>query len=148
MEIKCLRLMHDEVSITVLKNALRNIEKEKGSRITGLYFGSCGFCTEQNVQTILSSCESVKWIAGYQGDVEFVLSTFFDLLFFDIRMTVKNEYRKSRCGEERIISEVARRIRKSMSGVCASGDGNTNLNLDFSIYVRNSKARNGIKNLL
>lgn len=136
----------DTVTPTVLKNALETIEETKGARLTGLHFGTCRFCTEDLAKRIFENCNSVKWIAGYPSDAEFVCSSALDLMFFDMLIVAR---KKHGTNEQKSITEVASALKASVPGLCAiTSDRNLNSRLDFSIFVRASRSQSGVKNLL
>ena len=138
----------DRISRTILKNTLLRITNENGSNLMGLYFGSCLFGSRALAEYLFKNDASVTWIAGYQESVDFVSSSGLDLLFFNTLMAVRNK--SPTLTNLQKIQEVARRIRSQMQGLCNSplenGDGN--IGLGFSIYVKRRGRNRGAKDLL
>ena len=136
----------DTVTPTILKNELKNIEETEKARLTGLHFGTCRFCSEDLARKLFADCSSVKWIAGYPGDADFVCSSALDLMFFDILIEARKRHKQN---EKNAISEVAKKLKASVPGLCAiTPNSSLNSILDFSIFVRDSRSHSGVKNLL
>ena len=137
----------EKISPTILINTLERIEKEPRSKLRGLLFGACRFCTPKLAERIFAKCGSITWIAGYQSNADFVSSTALDLLFFDLLIKVKNKLSGSH--EDQIIKEVARVLRESVPGLCiTSPDANVGEpNLSFSIFISDRRAKT-VKNIL
>ncbi|WP_444461753.1 hypothetical protein [Rhodobacter capsulatus] len=138
----------DKITRTILKNTLLRITKENGANLTGLYFGSCLFGSKALAEYLFKNDAPVTWIAGYQESVDFVSSSGLDLLFFNTLLTVRRE--KSSLSKRQKIEEVARRVRKQMQGLCNSPleNGDANIGLGFSIYVKKKGRTQGALDLL
>ncbi|WP_189381979.1 hypothetical protein [Gemmobacter nanjingensis] len=138
----------DRISRTILKNILLRITRENGSNLTGLYFGSCLFGSRALADYLFKNDAPVTWIAGYQESVDFVASSGLDLLFFNTLMAVRQD--APTLTKRQQIGEVARRIRQQMQGLCNSPleNGDANLGLGFSIYVKMRGRTQGAKDLL
>lgn len=135
------------VTPTILKNELKNIDETKKASLTGLHFGTCRFCSEDLAKKIFAACSSVKWIAGYPSDAEFVCSSALDLMFFHMLIEARKVHKQR--NEKRAISEVAAVLKASVPGLCAiTSNSKLNSILDFSIFVRDSRSQGGVKNLL
>jgi hypothetical protein len=60
-----------------------DLTKNKGSKIDGIFFGSCEFGSHENLEYILSKAHlSTRWVAGYDYDAEIVNGTFEEAQFF------------------------------------------------------------------
>lgn len=146
---KKLYLPVGNITPTILVNTLERIENETGSKLKGLVFGACRFCTPNLANRIFARCGSITWIAGYQSNADFVSSTALDLLFFDLLIQIRNKHKKIRSHEKKIIKEVANVLIDSVPGLCTSlsdtGKGNSSLN--FSIFIEEGNPKK-VKNIL
>jgi len=136
------------VSRTHLRNTLRDISGEAGSKLRGLYLGSCLFGTPRLAQFLLRQDIAVSWIAGYHLTVDFVHSTALDLLFFNTWLDVKQ--RNGGYTERQRIGAVAERMKMEAHGLIQTPleNGDPNAGLGFSIYVRRKGRAGGIRDLL
>jgi hypothetical protein len=84
------------VSRAVFRNRLRF--GNANHTITGLYFGSCSICHQNNAEFFLNAEQgcNVNWIAGYSKPVDWIDSSSVDLIFFAklIQQRQKNFRRK------------------------------------------------------
>ena len=71
------------VSTTRLSNIIKTINSLRG-KLDSVYFGSCSFGNEKNLERLLLSAEGeqIRWLAGYTKDVDFVKSTALDAIFW------------------------------------------------------------------
>lgn len=136
------------VTRTRLRNRLREISGEDGSKLRGLYLGACLFGTPQLAQFLLRREINITWIAGYQESVDFVHSTALDLLFFNTWLDVKQRNRGYT--ERQRIGAVADRLRAEAEGLIQTPleNGNADAGLGFSIYVRRRGRSGGVRDLL
>ncbi|WP_294540788.1 hypothetical protein [uncultured Rhodoblastus sp.] len=51
-------------------------------KIDGLYLGACLIGNKRVAKYILEKTSNIKWIAGYSDEIDFTISSCFDLLFF------------------------------------------------------------------
>ncbi|MFG1465298.1 hypothetical protein V5F77_20655 [Xanthobacter sp. DSM 24535] len=86
---------HD-ISRTKLRNILRS--SNSSYTLTGLYFGSCLICNENNAKFLLDRNTGINfnWIAGYSKSVDWVVSSCVDMIFwsFLIQERLKNRSRR------------------------------------------------------
>jgi len=60
-----------------------------------VHFGSCLFGSEKNLQNLLDAAPHLRWVAGYDKEVDWVDSTLFDILLWGrIESRDKDTYRK------------------------------------------------------
>jgi len=86
----------NDISRAKLRNILRDANSDH--YITGIFFGSCLICTEENAGFFLHQRRGVNanWIAGYSKEVDWVVSSCIDMIFwsFYIEERRKNKSRK------------------------------------------------------
>jgi hypothetical protein len=124
---KGLQGFHDDgISRTVIRNALQSAPT---ARRRGVFFGACSFGTEANAKYILSSCNAVDWIAGYQTEADWLDSTVLDLLFLKHYLYPSQ---RGRAGNpetsDRRLRFAVKRVAKQMGGLATA--------LRFSVYRR------------
>lgn len=136
------------VSRTHLRNTLRDISAAPGSKLRGLYLGSCLFGTPALATFLLARDVSVNWVAGYRESVDFVQSTALDLLFFNLWLAVKEDH--PGYTERQRVGVVAERLLVEAPGLVKSPleNGDANSGLGFSIFVRKKGRNGGVKDLL
>lgn len=108
-----------------------------GARPEGLFLSTCGFLTEKNAKALLireARGTSLRWVAGYQKDVDWLQTAFFEAMFFDQLFGGETE-----SGEEIPIEDVARHFRWD-------GDWFAK-NSGFNIFVRKPRGKGEITNL-
>jgi hypothetical protein len=93
-----------------------------GSSLDGLYFGSCLFLTSRNAHYLLSSSGKMSWLAGYEGNIDFIKSAALDLMFWHLMLRHSNLTVRAR------IAQVAGELKHNLGGLIDE--------LGFSIYVR------------
>ena len=93
-----------------------------GSSLDGLYFGSCLFLTSRNAQYLLSSSGKMSWLAGYEGNIDFIKSAALDLMFWHLMLRHGDLTVRAR------IAQVAAELKHNLGGLIDE--------LGFSIYVR------------
>jgi hypothetical protein len=138
----------ENISRTVLRNDLVGIVSEAGANLSGLYFGSCLFAGAALAEHLLAPATRIEWVAGYSESVDFVESTALDLLFFNTWQYVKEDDGFNTRGSR--IREVARRMKILAPGLCSTSleNGEGELGLGFSIYVRKTGRGGGIRDLM
>lgn len=63
--------------------------------ISSVHFGSCLFGSEKNLQQLLDAAPHLRWVAGYDKEVDWVDSTLFDILLWSrVESRDKASYRK------------------------------------------------------
>lgn len=123
---------------TVIRNVLRRVCQTEGSKIVGVFFGSCDFITEENAGFLFDPEEggipSIKWIAGYSTPVHWLDSFVVDLFFW-------NKYFRRRNGTDlEKIEHVAKAFTTMMPGAAEK--------LGFNIYVRRQGPSGGVRPIL
>lgn len=77
----------NRTSIQTAVQAARNI--------SFVHFGSCLFGSEKNLQKLLDAAPHLRWVAGYDKEVDWVDSTLFDILLWGrIESRDEDSYRK------------------------------------------------------
>ena len=128
---------HGQVSRTVLRNALWRCWDEGVGSFDGLFFGACSFVTERNAKFLLcgdKAPKSLKWVAGYSEDANWVDSTLLDVLFF------KRVLERTERTPVKRVEYAAERIGLYAEGLCSY--------LGFQVYVRSRGRRSGVRPLI
>jgi hypothetical protein len=76
----------------IRKTSIKEILK-KYDTIKYLHFGTCFFGKNDNFEDFLDEIDHLRWVAGYQNEVDWIDSTLFDILVWG-RMTDRNENNK------------------------------------------------------
>ena len=123
----------NDISRTKLRNILRN--ENINYTLTGLYFGSCLVCNEENASFLLDSEKgvNVNWIAGYSKSVDWVVSSSVDMMFFSFLLEERRKNKSRRKGKKNdreICMESASEMKKIMPTVFNE--------LGFNIYYLDS----------
>ncbi|CAL4867092.1 hypothetical protein MMA231_01342 [Asticcacaulis sp. MM231] len=89
---------HD-ISRTVLRNTIRIANTS--NVITGLYFGSCLICNENNARFLFDPVNGigVNWIAGYSKSVDWVVSSCVDMIFWSYFIKERGVNQRRRRGK-------------------------------------------------
>jgi hypothetical protein len=101
---------------TELRNCLSKLPEER-SRLDGVYFGSCNFVGEEFAEYFFDGAfeeksgrmTSVKWVAGYSTEVDWVESSALDFLFFNKLLHARGEY-TTEAGRLRYACEEIRKL--------------------------------------
>jgi len=121
--------------VNVLRS--RKCSNNKGV-VSGLFFGSCSFCTLDNVVVLMKNDDRLKWVAGYSKKVDWGLSTFLDGLFM-MEYTKEINLKREQMNETPcrghygnrtydIVTRVAERIKKNHRGLAKE--------LGFEVFAR------------
>jgi hypothetical protein len=102
------------ISRTKLRNIIHNANK--GSRLTGFYFGSCLICNDKTVRFLLHKGTGirVKWIAGYSKSVDWVISSCVDMIFWSFLIQENLKSRKSKKTDLQIALYAASEMKRVM----------------------------------
>jgi hypothetical protein len=123
----------ERLSRSELRNMLSRIHQTNGSKLRGLYLGSCLFSTDRLADFLFDKDIGIHWVAGYTNEVDWIDSSAMDLLFFNELLNGQNETEIQR------IQRVADRLLEISRGLVRE--------LGFGIYTR-KRATGGAKNLL
>lgn len=124
----------DVFSRTKLRNLFRQIKDTPGSKLHGLFLGSCLFGDEALADFLLGPDVDLAWVAGYGEEVDWIESSTLDFLFFNTLL----KYRDVEKTERQLIEAVASELVDRVPGLI--------LDLGFGIHVR--KRGGGIENLV
>lgn len=111
--------------------------KVSGSSVDGLYLSCCNFGSEKTAATILGSKAKVNWVAGYREEVDWMSSSAFDMLFFNVLLDKKHRKGKKTSDREQI-EKVAKTVVEQAEGLISQ--------LGFQIYVK--KKGGGVVDLI
>jgi hypothetical protein len=136
------------VSRTHIRNTLKAIASEDGSKLRGLFLGSCLFGTELLAKHLLVRDVGITWVAGYRERTDFLKSTALDLLFFNTWIEVKRNH--PGYTERPRIGLVAQRLRVEAQGLVNRPieNGDAHCGLGFSLFVRRKGPGGGVRDLL
>lgn len=110
--------MGERIKIGDLKRRISSAELDDArGKLAGLYFGSCSFGQPETLKKLLAQGNKLRWIAGYEKNVDFVESTAFDLLFFDTLLHYRHD---KKCTELDAIKNTADVIKLKVGGLADS----------------------------
>lgn len=98
-------------------------DEEARGKLVGLFFGSCSFGQARNLEALLRKGSKLRWIAGYEKDVDFIDSTALDFMFFHTLLS----FREDKLSELGAIKETAKALKFKMPGLIES--------LGFSLFL-------------
>lgn len=113
----------EKISRAKLRNMLSATVELKNPSLRGMFFGSCNFIDDDNAKFLLKKNTSVRWVAGYSEEIDFIDSSMVDIFFWN------SYYRHQQTGGvSGIVKMVAKEMKKFMPG--AYND------LKFNIFLR------------
>jgi len=132
----------DQISFKMMLYALRSRRCSNNiGVISGIFFGCCSFCTEENVKKLMENDDSLKWVAGYDRPVDWGYSTILDGLFmmeYVRTHMVKQDSRRSSPGVGHyghriadMIADVAADVKKNHGGLVRD--------VGFEVFVRKTR---------
>lgn len=126
-----------KISRTRLRKLLWTCWDEGVGDFDGLFLGSCSFVNEENAKLLLRGegvPASLKWVAGYATDVDWIDSTLLDALFLKRVLTKSGKSPVAR------IEDASRYIAREAPGLCKR--------LGFQVYRRKHGPGNDVKPLV
>jgi hypothetical protein len=99
----------DTISKTIIKNTISEAAEYSG-RLDSLYFGCCLFGSIEMLQELISAGTRIRWIAGYEKEIDFIDSSSFDWLFW-------NRYIRTEGTALERINKTVDRIKKDAPGL-------------------------------
>jgi len=123
----------DKLSRLEFRTMLKAIRATRGSQLSGVYFASCRFMTQETADYLFQEAVCPWWIAGYSEQVDWLDSTALDMLVFRSLMSRRKGTDLAR------IKAVAEDLNSRCAGLIRE--------LGFGIYVR-KPGTGGAKNLL
>lgn len=90
--------------------------------ISYVHFGSCDFGSENNLTQIMDEVKHLKWVAGYETEIDWLQSTLYDLLFWNSIMNSKNQV------SDRVLIKRVRNLINETEGLSNS--------LKFNLFLR------------
>lgn len=106
----------DTITRTHLNNTLREC---LGGQIRGIFFGSCLFCNDNNVEFFFEENygvpNNVRWIAGYGRSVDWIQSTALDIIFWQNIFRMRED--NPNANENFIIEGVCGRLNEITGGL-------------------------------
>lgn len=82
-DTNCLAGTNDvPISKTIIKNTIIQAAEGKG-RLDSVYFGCCSFGNPAMLKSLLSAGGALRWVAGFENEVDFIESSAFDWLFWN-----------------------------------------------------------------
>jgi hypothetical protein len=113
----------------VIRDLLVNIARTHGSRLHGIFFGSCNFVNEDTIHFFNQvDLGELRWIAGYADEINWIASTALDWCFWNDFLSNKNWDT-----EVSAIDSTADFLNGTMYGLCRE--------LGFNIYRRIGNSR-------
>ncbi len=74
----------EEISRTVIKNALKEVAQTERAVLKGVYFGACQFVDDDLARFMLLDDDlSIQWLAGFSKKIDWINSTAFDWCFWN-----------------------------------------------------------------
>jgi hypothetical protein len=116
------------------------LDLRANTSFTGLYFGSCKFCSKENAEYMIRKSLNLVWIAGYDRFADWSESTFLDGLFFlqYIRESRKCELATNR--KKNIIENVCKSLKNDHAGLIYK--------LGFKLFMRNKSKNKTVFNMM
>jgi len=123
---------------SITRAELRSIlHKFTGTSIFGVFLSTCAFGNEDNIDYLLrptrDAVTSIKWIAGYTKDIDWIDSAALDMLFW-------NSFFSSEGSQIARIEYVASELKRLVPGLIKE--------LGFCIYRRGPRADSPVVNLV
>lgn len=125
------------VSRTALRNMLWRCWASGAGNLDGLFLGACSFVTKENAEFLLCGDKApptLKWVAGYAEEADWVDSTLLDILFF------KRVLQRPEKSPVTRVEYAAKRMTLYAEGLCSC--------LGFQVYVRKRGKGGGVKPLV
>jgi hypothetical protein len=99
----------EPISKTIIKNAIAEAAENHG-RLDSIYFGSCLFGSINVLQELITAGTRIRWVAGYENEIDFIDSSSFDWLFW-------NFYVRTEGTALERIAETVNQLQKDASGL-------------------------------
>lgn len=126
------------IDLVTIAGADHYTETNKG-RFSGLFFGSCSFLSEDNAVFLMDRIPELRWVAGYDKDVDWGESTMLDGLFMMeyVKQQLGKHDRMQRSDRGHYGNRIFDIVEKVFTDVLFKHSGLV-IHLGFNVFMRKS----------